>query len=299
MSGKGNHNDHLDGVFQVSRPAAGDSAPIPLILDSPHSGRIYPEDFGYACPRDALERAEDNEVDILFDTAPDYGATLLCALFPRTYIDANRAADDLDTELLAERWPAPLNPSSRSYAGIGLIRRLVKPGQPVYNRALGVAEIRQRLDRYYHPYHAELKTLLDAAHYDFGQVWHINCHSMPSVKLPVPHGLLNFQPDFVLGDRDGTSCDPAFTHMIRDALRDMGYRVAINNPYKGVEIVRRSAHPAGGRHSIQMEIGKGLYWDENKNKRNNNFNRLKGDIEKLVSQCATYVSDNLVSMAAD
>lgn len=283
-------------VYSILKP---ESPALPFILNSPHSGRIYPADFNFVCPQAALERAEDNEVDLLFESAPLHGATLLCALFPRTYIDVNRAADDIDTELLAERWPAPLNPSSRSYAGIGLIRRLVKPGQPLYNRALGVAEIRQRLDRYYHPYHAQLKTLLDAAHYDFGQVWHINCHSMPTVKLPVPHGILNFQPDFVLGDRDGTSCHPDFTHMIRDALRDMGYRVTLNNPYKGVEIVRRSAHPAGGRHSIQMEISKGLYWDENKNRRNSNFNALKGNLEKLLSHSADYISSNLVSMAAD
>ncbi|MGZ9097093.1 MAG: N-formylglutamate amidohydrolase [Micavibrio sp.] len=285
--------DHVYSILKPEAPA------LPFILDSPHSGRIYPVDFNYSCPQAALERAEDNEVDLLFESAPRYGATLLCALFPRTYIDVNRAADDIDTELLAERWPAPLNPSSRSYAGIGLIRRLVKPGQPVYNRALGVVEIRQRLDRYYHPYHAQLKTLLDAAHYDFGQVWHINCHSMPAIKLPVPHGILNLQPDFVLGDRDGTSCHPDFTHMIRDNLRDMGYRVALNNPYKGVEIVRRSAHPAGGRHSIQMEISKSLYWDENKNRRSNNFNAMKDNLEKLVSGCADYISSNLVSMAAD
>lgn len=289
----------MSGIENIYTLALPEKPALPLVFDSPHSGRAYPEDFHYACPFNALERAEDNDVDALFENVPRYGAALLCALFPRTYIDVNRAEDDIDTELLAERWPTPLNPTSRSYGGIGLIRRLVKPGQPVYDHKLSVADIRHRLECYYHPYHDILKTLLDQTHYNFGAVWHINCHSMPSIKMPVPPGIMNLQPDFVLGDRDGTSCDLAFTHFLRDTLRDMGYRVAINNPYKGVELVRRSAHPAAGRHSIQIEISKSLYWDENKNKRTGGFNLLKANLERLTEKTALYVSNNLVSMAAD
>ena len=80
------------------------SEDIPLVIDSPHSGREYPSDFGHACAREALERAEDNEVDALFDSAPVHGAPLLCALFPRTYIDVNRAETDIDPDLLGEPW---------------------------------------------------------------------------------------------------------------------------------------------------------------------------------------------------
>ncbi|MDB5492412.1 MAG: N-formylglutamate amidohydrolase [Micavibrio sp.] len=288
--------DNNPGIYTILRPSGVER---PLIFDSPHSGHNYPDDFNHACPRDALLRAEDNEVDILFADVTQAGASLLTALFPRTYIDVNRAEDDIDTELLAERWPGPLNPTSRSYAGIGLLRRLVKPGIPVYDRALTVAEVRARIGNYYHPYHAALRSLLDDAHYRFGKVWHINCHSMPSSSAAVTNGVLSMQPDFVLGDRDGTSCDLGFTHFLRDALRTMGYRVAINNPYKGVELVRRSANPAEGRHSIQIEISKGLYWDENKNERIKNFSKLKGDIDKLVEACGIYVDSHLSSLAAD
>lgn len=298
MDKKGSHNDHIPGVYRLSRPEPG--VEVPFVIDSPHSGRIYPADFGYACPFDVLERAEDNQVDLLIDRAPDWGMTTLNALFPRTYIDVNRAEDDIDTELLAERWPAPLVPSSRSYAGIGLIRRLVKPGLPVYDRPLSVQDIRHRIDTYYRPYHIALKTVLDDLHYRYGRVWHIDLHSMPSAHGSVPHGLLNLQPDFVLGDRDGTSCHPDFTRFLRDALRDMGYRVAINHPYKGVEIVRRYAHPAAGRHSIQLEISKALYWDEQSNTPLKTMAGLKVNLETLIARCADYARDALrEDLAAD
>ncbi len=300
MTEKENRKDHLPGVFNIRRPMDG-LAELPLIFDSPHSGRDYPADFGYACPVDALTGAEDNHVDTLLDSVTATGATLLCALFPRTYIDANRAEYDIDPDLLAERWPGPLIPSSRSHAGIGLIRRLIKPGVPVYDRRLSVAEVQNRIRRYYHPYHAMLKTLQDDLHYRFGGMWHINVHSMPSAAAlsTGPHGLHHLHPDFVLGDRDGTSCDLDFTYALRDCLKGMGYRVAINNPYKGVEIVRRAARPGANRHAIQLEISKALYWDEGKNEKNKNFNALKSDIHLLAEFTAHYVSDHLINLAAD
>ena len=68
--------------------------------------------------------------------------------------------------------------------------------------------------------------------------------------------------DFVLGDRDGTTCEPAFTQLVARTVRDAGYSVAINDPYKGVELVRKHGRPAEQRHSLQIEIKRTLYMDE-------------------------------------
>src|ERR1700740_2157261 len=84
---------------------------VPLVFDSPHRGRSYPEDFRYTCPPDTLRRAEDTHVDELYAAAPALGATLIGAVFPRSYVDANRAVDDLDTALIEGTWPSPLHPT--------------------------------------------------------------------------------------------------------------------------------------------------------------------------------------------
>ncbi len=280
--------DSIDGVYRIARPAPGQA--LPLVFDSPHSGRVYPAGFAHACPEELLRRAEDNDVDRLFASAPAQGAALLCADFPRTFIDPNRDEYDLDAELIAGPLPDEARPGARSHAGIGLIRRLVKPGIPVYNRTLPLVEVERRIETFYRPYHAALYALVEEAHYNFGIAWHINCHSMPGSAG---------QPDFVLGDRDGTSCDPAFTRALRDFIRGIGYRVALNNPYKGVELVRRHGRPGAGYHSLQIEIAKPLYWNEEKNERNNNYSALKTDIEKLVSFCASWASGSLTALAAD
>lgn len=272
---------------------------LPLVFDSPHSGTAYPADFDYACTFDALEKAEDKYVDELFGAAPDMGAALLCAHFPRTYIDVNRCEKDIDIDLLEDIWPEEIAATPRSHAGIGLIRRLVKPGVPLYSRALKAAEIKTRIDTYYRPYHAALEKLIEDAHYRHGQVWHINCHSMPSQESSTFRVNPLRQADFVLGDRDGTTCDIDFTHALRDFLKKAGYKVAINDPYKGVELVRRYANPATERHSLQIEISRSLYMDEESCKKSKNFNALKEDIDKLISFCADYVQAQSLPMAAD
>src|SRR5579871_2238440 len=94
--------DEEPGIYAITRPAA--SAARPLVIDVPHSGRVYPPDFLPDCPDDLLKGAEDNEVDLLFDAAPVQGAALLVTQFPRTYIDVNRAITDIDAALLREPW---------------------------------------------------------------------------------------------------------------------------------------------------------------------------------------------------
>ena len=290
----------IDGVLTCTTPAKA----LPVIFDSPHSGTAYHAEFDYSCDFNDLQRAEDKFVDELFACAPHHGASLLCAHFPRSFIDVNRASDDIDEELLNAPWPKdapPINPTNRSYAGIGLIRRLISPGVPVYDRDLLPIEIIERIAKYYTPYHETLKGLIDTAHYNFGKSWHINCHSMPTPKSIATFGRINpaQEPDFVLGDRNGTSCDLDFTHAIRDFLKEKGYKVAINDPYKGVELVDRYSAPAKGRHSLQIEISRALYMDEENCTKNNNFNGLKDDMTTLIQFCAAYAQSNLTQQAAD
>src|SRR5438270_6982235 len=115
---KGAGGLEIPGVLWRSDPP-GEA--VPLVLDSPHSGAVYPEEFAYCCPLPVLRRAEDAYVDELYEAAPAHGATLIGALFPRSYIDVNRAADDLDLAILAAPLPPHLAP--RPATRVGLVRR--------------------------------------------------------------------------------------------------------------------------------------------------------------------------------
>ena len=270
-----------------------------LIFDSPHSGRRYPSDFMFSCPELILRQAEDSFVDDLFAGVTVHGATLVAAQFPRSYIDVNRAIDDIDPQLLASPWPSPIRPTEKSRVGMGLVRRICKPGLPVYSRRLTVREVQSRIEQYYLPYHAEVRRTIDDVWAQFGGAWHINCHSMPSSSVAAAsHGGWD-RADFVLGDRDGTTCSPEFCRFVRACLERMGYSVRLNDPYKGVEIVRRYGNPGRGIHSLQLEINRKLYLDEERVEPTRDFAVLKRDLTSLAGFLRAYVDDQLVSAAAD
>lgn len=264
-------------------------APLPLVLDSPHSGERYPADFDHAPPRAEVRRAEDTHVARLWRCALSHGATLIEATFPRAYIDPNRSLDDLDPELLADAWDGPVVSSRKTEQGIGLVWRLARGGVPMYTRRLRAEEIRRRIDDFYLPYHAALARELDAWHLRFGAVWHVDCHSMPAVGDVNADDPGRERADFVLGDRDGTTCAGEFTATVAHVLRDLGYRVAVNDPYKGVELVRRHGRPAARRHSLQIEINRRLYMDEETLVPNAGYAALQSDLDRLMAVLAAFV----------
>jgi N-formylglutamate amidohydrolase len=255
------------------------TAEVPLVFDSPHSGSEYPEDFRFCCSFDVLRTAEDAYVDELYAAAPELGATLIGAVFPRSYLDPNRAADDLDTTHMDGPWPTPLSPSHRTRAGLGLVRRVARPGIPIYDRKLSTAEVLARVERCHTPYHRVLQEACDRVHRKFGTVWHVNCHSMPSQRSGKKGGHC---ADFVLGDRDGTTCAPEFTDFVAGVLRGRGYTVRINEIYKGVEIVKRQGRPGANRHSLQIEVDRALYMDQKTLEKTRGFDRLQTDVTSLI-----------------
>ena len=91
--------------------------PLPLVLDSPHSGTDYPGDFDHLPHENARRQAEDTFVGELYAFAPEMGVTLVEALFPRAYIDPNRNLADIDQALLAEPWPGPVTRSRKTELG--------------------------------------------------------------------------------------------------------------------------------------------------------------------------------------
>ena len=270
---------------------------LPIVCDSPHSGTAYPEDFGHAVPMSLLRRGEDTHVAALWDHWPDFGATLIEATFPRTYIDPNRSEADLDPEQIEGQWPVPLSPSVKTRQGLGLIwQRISQAGvaTPLYERKRTVAEVQHRIAHYWRPYHAALARAIDDSVARFGAVWHLNLHSMPN-DVYQRLGRSDAPPlaDFVLGDRDGTTCAPEFIHLIGDTLKGFGYSVACNEPYKGVELIGRIGQPRLRRHSLQIEIRRPVYMDEDTREPNEGFEPLRTHFAELMQVVADHVRSQL------
>jgi N-formylglutamate amidohydrolase len=262
---------------------------VAVVLDSPHSGTLFPAGFDAVVTEFDLRDAEDCFVDELYLPATELGVPLLAAQFARTVIDANRSAADIDAELLDAPWPYDYAPSGKAAIGKALVWRTLDDGRPIYGRRLRVAEVVERIERIHRPYHRALAALLERTHARFGVVVHVNCHSMNAVAGAMGEGRAGAErADFVLGDRDGTTCDPRLTQLAGEVLAALGYRVGVNDPFKGVELVRAYSNPAQGRHSLQVEVNKRLYMDEATRTRHGGFERVQRDLAQLVAAIAGF-----------
>ncbi len=145
-----------------------------------------------------------------------------------------------------------------------------------------------RIETIYKPYHATLRKLIARTHVQFGLSVLIDCHSMPgNVHLP---GSAQ-RPDFIIGDRYGTSAAAELSRMAVDLLAELGYTVARNKPYAGGFITEHYGRPSRGLHALQIEINRGLYVDETTLVRKPGFGALVADLTSFIASLARHVED--------
>lgn len=281
---------------QASRPATEPVQPFtlfgghaqprsPLVFDAPHCGADWPaQGTPTIAPDSALRTSWDAHLDALWAEAIAGDAPLLAARFHRAYIDANRARDDIDPELLAEAWPGDIVPCPTSHKGMGLIRRFALPGVPMYGQLLETADVQARIAQCYDPYHAMLDRLIDNAQARFGRCVHIVCLSMKSVGNAMNEDSGATRPDFVVSDQEGCSTDPFLLRWVAASLGALGHSVQLNHPYRGGELVRRHGQPGRGRHSLQIAINRALYMDETSCQRHAGYSRLVRHLTRFVKQ---------------
>jgi N-formylglutamate amidohydrolase len=265
---------------------------LPIIFASPHSGRDYPASFLALARLDAhsLRRSEDSFVDELFAAAPDHGAPLLAATFPRAYCDANREPWELDPGMFLDALPPWVNTTSaRVGAGLGTIARVVASGEAIYRTKLSFAEAESRVRRCWQPFHDALAELIAETRARFGICLLIDCHSMPSHGSSGRPGART--ADFVLGDAHGTACAPGFARVAEGLLAGLGYAVRRNDPYAGGYITRHYGRPREGVHALQIEIGRDLYMDEQRIERLPGFPRIQADMGQFIAGLAAEAAE--------
>lgn len=272
------------------------SAPaIPLVCDSPHSGTHYPADFNCAADSADLRRCEDTHVEKLWAAVPTVGGTLIHASFPRSYTDANRTEFDIDVSMIEGVWPGRAEPSRRCLElGNGLIFSKTTTLQPIYDRKLSIGEVEHRIRTCWRPYRHAVAQALEQARQRHGKRWHLNLHSMPSnayERLGLPPGKV--LADVVLGDLHGAACSPEFTAFVEQAFRQRGYTVAINDPYAGMDLLVTHGDPENQCHSLQVELNRSLYLNEQTREPLPQFSQVQADITRLLADLGRFVQQQL------
>ena len=262
--------DELEKPFDIVEPEHLAGA---IVFNSPHSGNIYPRAFLAAAKLDinALRRSEDTFVDELFAGVVGRGYPLMRAHFPRCYVDVNREPYELDPRMFDGRLPSFANTRSMRVAGgLGTVARVVGDAQEIYDQRIPVDDALRRIEGLYKPYHRALRRLVTRVHREFKVAVLVDCHSMPSSA-----GGKDERPraDFVLGDRYGTSCVGAVS--------------------AGGFITEHYGDPPAGLHAVQLEVNRGLYMDERRYEKSENFDRLAAHLVTLADRLGELPLDEL------
>jgi len=281
--------------FILHQPLRRDTS---VIFSSPHSGRDYPREFLAASVLDerTIRSSEDAFVDLLFDSAPQWGAPLLAARAPRAFLDLNRAADELDPAVIEGVGRSAHNP--RISSGLGVIPRVVANGRPIYRGKLSRAEAEARLAQWWHPWHDRLRGLIEESVSLFGEAVLIDCHSMPHEAIEAHARPGRDRPEVVLGDRFGAAAGQEIVHRVEAAFRRVGLRVARNAPFAGAHIAQAYGRPARGRHVVQVEIDRSLYMDEVHVRPRADFEAFRGLMTEVVAELVEIGRDS-VPLAAE
>lgn len=286
--------EHEAPPFEVLLP---ERQSIPLVLASPHSGRLYPARFRAlsTLSDSALRRSEDSFVDDLFAEAPLAGAPLVRATFARAFLDLNREPFELDPEMFDGPLPSYVNTSSpRVAAGLGTLAKVVGTGTFIYSRPLTFAEAKARIDAIHTPYHAALSQMITATRARFGCCVLLDCHSMPT--LGQPRGPSS--ADVVLGDCHGLACAPLVMDAADRFLTEAGFRTARNSPYAGGFTTGHYGRPDTGIHALQIELARSLYMNEATHERLPGFSALRVLLGGLVRALGALPRGHLMPRAA-
>lgn len=221
----------------------------PLLISLPHNGTALPDDIAARLTESARRTPDtDWHVARLYDFARELGASLLVPAYSRYVVDLNRPEDDVS-----------LYPGQNT---TGLCPIVQFSGEPVYlpGQEPDSAEIHQRVDTYWRPYHAALRAEIERLLAAHGRVVLWEGHSIRSVVPFLFEGRL---PDFNLGTAGGVSCSPELQQRLEDILSAQPcYSHIVNGRFRGGYITRHYSDLARGVQTVQLELAQLNYMDE-------------------------------------
>jgi N-formylglutamate amidohydrolase len=187
---------------------------------------------------------------------------MLVARASRYVVDVNRAETDVDADVVE---------GGRTDLRVhhGLVWRTTSEGEPALLRRLSRAELEERMELVWRPYHRELAAAVERKRVRFGVAVVLAAHSMPSVErgsrisAAGPGGVARVaRADVVPGTRGRRSADARYIDAVEAHALGQGWTVRHDDPYAGGFTTQHYGRPDGGVHVVQVELARRLYLDE-------------------------------------
>ena len=288
----------LDQAFhRTVHPAYICETPViqagPLIFESPHHSIFFPPDFQLACEPVHVLRQSDRHVDSIFQGAKNVGFPFLGTRIARSYIDFNRATNSVHPDHTAGELTRLIPAEGDFYAaaGLGLVRTRAYFGRDirVTDEMPTEDEILRRISEYWEPYHNKLADLISGNMTAYGTSCHVTCHSFPMQYMKEKDELGDHT--FFIGTSDGKTASDDVKRRVIDILEDQGFKVADNYVLKGVELVKRHGKPEQNQHSVQIEIVREAYMDNDTCEPHEGIERVSAAMTHLARELNDFMKD--------
>ena len=213
----------------------------PLLLSLPHVGTHLPDAIK-ARLVDRAQAVEDTDwhLERLYRFAREMGASVLVPRNSRYVIDLNRPPENV-----------PMYPGVNN---TGLCPTQFFTGDALYRegQAPTEAEVAQRVQIFWRPYHEALRAELERLRAAHGHVVLFDGHS---IKSELPWLFEGKLWDLNLGTAKGQSCAPALREALSQVLdRQSRYTHKVDGRFTGGHITRHNGQPQQGIHAVQLEM---------------------------------------------
>ena len=267
-----------------------DKAEFPLVLAIPHSGTFFPAEFleNVACDVATLRRNEDIFVDELVKGAVEAKITTLKMEIARAFVDLNRDRLELDPAMYFN-YPKDKDIlyDKHCRVGLGVVHRINFKRENLYKGLLDYHEVEARLKNVYDVYHKRLQKLIDKSLKKFGFCLVLDCHSMPSKICSIINDRSGI--DICLGNLFSQSCPPEISDFLAGQFWDKNYNVSFNCPYSGAYTTFNYCQPRRKMYTLQLEINRSLYADEENLQKNEQFGAVAEDVSEAIINLAMHL----------
>ena len=269
--------------MQVYSECNTDKINYPLIVSIPHSGTFFPPEFlqNVRFDENNLRHNEDIFVDELLKGVIDAGLTTLKMEVTRTFIDLNRDRLEVDPQMFYN-YPKDreILYDKHCRVGLGVVHRINYKRENLYDGLLDYNEGEARLKNVYDVYHNRLLQLVNKCIRKFGFCLVLDCHSMPSKICTIVDSRKGI--DICLGNLFNQSCPAEMGDLLATQFWNHNYSVEFNCPYSGAFITFNYCQPRKKMYTLQLEINRGLYADEENLQKKDDFYDVADDISNAV-----------------
>ncbi len=192
--------------------------------------------------------------------------------------DLNRIPEDIDASTVI----GALQPAGKNARGF--LWAITTHEVPLMKAPIPQEQHQKLVELIYKPFHSSIADLVKKAQDDSkSEIFHLDLHSMPSIGTSQHRDPGERRADIVVSDSKGLSANSDFVDLVIASYARAGFKVGYNWPYFGGRLTEQYGKPSSNHHTVQVELNRGLYMNEEDKKiKNEVLKDIQGRLRKAI-----------------